>query len=117
MKRTLAITAIISQSLWAPALAQDHSGHGAHGAEAGKAGTEQVIPPTAGEVRRIDKETRKITIRHAPIANLGMPAMTMVFEVSDPALLNSVKVGDKVQFTADKRHDGALVVTRITPER
>ena len=65
-----------------------------------------------GEIRRVDKEARKITIRHGPLANLDMPAMTMVFQVRDPAMLDRVKAGDKVRFQAEKV-DGAFILTKI----
>ena len=65
-----------------------------------------------GEVRKVDMETRKITLRHGEIKNLGMPGMTMVFQVKDPAMLDKVKTGDKVRFTAEKLN-GALTVTNI----
>lgn len=60
--------------------------------------------PTAtdAEVRKVDVEAEKVTLRHGPIANLDMPPMTMVFRVADPAMLQKVKVGDKVRFKADK---------------
>lgn len=58
--------------------------------------------PSEGEVRKVDMDAQKITLRHGPIANLDMPAMTMVFRVSDPAMLQKVKTGDKVRFKADK---------------
>ena len=67
---------------------------------------------TAGEVRKVDKAAGKITIRHEPLVNLGMPAMTMVFRAADPKLLNRVKEGDKVSFIADKV-DGAFTVTSL----
>ncbi len=67
---------------------------------------------TDGEVRRIDKDAKKITIRHGPIQNLGMPGMTMVFQVKDPAMLDMVSGGDKIKFTADKIA-GVYVVTEI----
>ena len=67
-----------------------------------------------GEIRKIDKETRKITIKHGAIKNLDMPGMTMVFQVKDPAILNKVKSGDKVRFSAEKV-GGAIVVTEIQP--
>ena len=67
---------------------------------------------TDGEVRKVDAEGRKLTLRHAEIRNLGMPGMTMVFQVADPALLAALKVGDKVRFRAEKVN-GALTVTRI----
>ena len=38
--------------------------------------------------------------------------MSMVFEVKDPALLNKVKVGDKIVFTADQIN-GAYTVMSI----
>lgn len=67
---------------------------------------------THGEVRKIDKEAKKITLKHGEITNLQMPGMTMVFQVKDAALLDKVKVGDKVKFSADKQ-GGAIVVTAI----
>ncbi len=39
--------------------------------------------------------------------------MTMVFQVKDPALLDAVKVGDKVRFKAAQTTGGALVVTEM----
>ena len=67
---------------------------------------------TAGEVRKVDKDAKKITIRHGAIQNLDMPPMTMVFQVKDPAMLEQVKAGDKVRFTAEKAA-GAFTVTHI----
>ena len=57
---------------------------------------------TEAEVRKVDKSTGKITLKHGEIRNLDMPPMTMVFGVTDKALLDKVKAGDKVRFTADK---------------
>jgi Cu(I)/Ag(I) efflux system protein CusF len=73
------------------------------------------LPTVEGEVRKIDTDAKKITLRHGDIPNLEMPGMTMVFRVKDPALLGKVKPGDKVRFTADKV-DGALTVLSIEPE-
>ena len=67
---------------------------------------------TDGEVRRVDKDARKLTIRHGPIENLDMPPMTMVFQVQDSAMLDNVKAGDKIKFSAD-RIGGAYTVTKI----
>lgn len=67
---------------------------------------------TDGEVRKVDKEAKKITLRHGEIKNLDMPGMTMVFQVKDAALLDKVKAGDKVLFSAE-RADGAIIVTAI----
>lgn len=67
-----------------------------------------------GEVKKIDKATQKITLKHGDIKSLDMPGMTMVFKVADAQLLEKVKVGDKVQFSAIER-DGALIVTTLQP--
>ena len=72
----------------------------------------QTAPQVDGEVRKIDKEQSKITLKHGPIPNLQMDGMTMVFRVSDAKLLDAVKQGDKVKFTADKVN-GAFIVTSI----
>ena len=67
---------------------------------------------TDGEIRKVDKAAKKITIKHGPLTNLDMPAMTMVFQVKDPAVLGEVKQGDKVKFQAEKL-GGAFTVTKI----
>ena len=67
---------------------------------------------TDGEVRKVDKDTKKITIKHGAIRNLDMPGMTMLFQVKDPAMLERVKPGDKVKFRAEKA-GGGIVVTEI----
>lgn len=67
---------------------------------------------TSGEVRKVDLEAKKITLKHEEIKNLGMPGMTMVFQVKDPSMLDKVKAGDKVKFTAE-RMNGALTVTNL----
>jgi Cu(I)/Ag(I) efflux system periplasmic protein CusF len=70
------------------------------------------LPSISGHVRKVDKETGKITLKHDPIPNLDMPNMTMVFRVTDPAMLDKVKVGDHVRFTADKVN-GMFTVTSV----
>jgi Cu/Ag efflux protein CusF len=67
---------------------------------------------TDGEIRKVDKAAKKITIKHGRIANLDMPGMTMVFQAADPALVDKVKVGDKVKFAAEDKA-GVLTVTKI----
>jgi Cu(I)/Ag(I) efflux system protein CusF len=92
----------IHSTLWlalglvAPALAQqkpdEHSSH--HVAAAASADMAD------GEVRKIDKDASKVTLKHGEIKSLDMPAMTMVFVVKDKAMLDSIKAGDKVRFRA-----------------
>jgi Cu/Ag efflux protein CusF len=79
-------------------------------------GTGTAADMSQGEVRKVDKESRKITLKHGEIKNLEMPGMTMVFQVKDPAMLDAVKPGDKVQFKAEKA-GGALVITDIQPAK
>lgn len=69
-------------------------------------------PTSDGEVRRLDREQGKVTLKHGPIANLDMPGMTMVFKVADPKLLDALRPGDKVKFAAADLN-GALTVTAI----
>ena len=71
-----------------------------------------VVEPTDGEVRKVDKANRKISLRHGEIKNLGMPPMAMVFEVGDGALIDKLKAGDKVRFKATYEA-GKYLVTEI----
>jgi len=70
------------------------------------------LPMTDAEIRKIDLENKKVTLKHGEIKNLDMPGMTMVFQVKDTAMLEKVKAGDKVKFTADKVN-GAFTVLSI----
>lgn len=66
----------------------------------------------SGEVKKIDETAGKITLKHGPIKNLDMDEeeMTMVFRVQDPAMLKQVKVGDKVQFEAERAAAGITIM-------
>lgn len=85
----------------APAMAQ-HSDHGQPAASAAS-------DTADGEIRKVDKPSGKLTIKHGELKNLGMGAMTMVFKVKDAAMLDKVQAGDKVRFTVDK----SMTVTAI----
>ena len=67
---------------------------------------------TDAEVRKVDKEGKKITLKHGEIKNLDMPPMTMVFQVNDAALLDKVQAGDKVKFRA-VNEGGKITVMEI----
>lgn len=67
---------------------------------------------TAGEVRKVDVAQGKVTIKHEAIANLDMPAMTMVFKAGKPEFLKDIQAGDKIEFRAESVA-GAFVVTDI----
>ena len=69
-----------------------------------------------GEIRKVDKDAGKLTIKHGPIPSMDMPPMTMVYRVKEPAMLGQVKAGDKVKFDAVKE-GGQYVVTKLEPVR
>jgi Cu/Ag efflux protein CusF len=73
-------------------------------------------PMTDGEVRKIDRSTGKLTLRHGRIENLDMPGMTMVFRVADPTLLEGLKEGDKLRFKAEMV-SGAITITAVEPAK
>ena len=88
--------------------AVDHSGH--HGQANATPGA--AASKAEGEVRKVDKEAGKLTLRHGPIPNLEMSDMTMVFRVTDPRLLDGLEARQKVRFTA-ARIEGQLTVTSL----
>jgi len=95
---TIAATfALVIAAPFGSALAQHNHDHAMPTASAE---AEQKVY-TEGVVNRIDKSAGKLTIKHGPIKNLGMPGMTMPFKAVDRAALDHVKVGDKVRFVAD----------------
>lgn len=79
-------------------------------------GDDAAAPQSDGEVRKVDKAQGKLTLRHGPLKQFDMPAMTMVFRVADPKMLDGLKDGDKVRFTAEKVN-GAFTVMAIQPAR
>lgn len=81
---------------------------------ASAAAAQAALPMTEAEVRKVDLDARKITLKHGEIKNLGMPPMSMVFQVKDPSVLGKFKAGDKVQFTAENIN-GAYTVIMIEP--
>jgi Cu(I)/Ag(I) efflux system protein CusF len=103
------------------AVAQSASGHG-HGnhgmASAAMTATTATAEMSQGEVRKLDVEQQKVTLKHGPLKSLDMPAMTMVFQATDQArsMLGKLTVGDKVRFTATNP-GGKLTVTEIQPEQ
>ncbi|MEW6478799.1 MAG: copper-binding protein [Pseudomonadota bacterium] len=78
----------------------------------GKMGTATAPGMTDGEVRKIDKDTGKITIKHGEIKHMEMPGMTMVFVVKDKALLDKTTVGAKIRFMVTNEN-GQMTVTDI----
>ncbi|MDP1900352.1 MAG: copper-binding protein [Rubrivivax sp.] len=108
--KTMAITLVLG-ALAAPAMAQqkaeEHSAH--HPAAA-------AVPAdmAQGEIRKVDKDAKKLTIKHGEIRSLDMPPMTMVFQVKDGAMLANLKAGDRIRFVVENVEAG-YVVTDIRP--
>ncbi len=89
-------------------LAQTNMDHG----KTGMATTSAAM--TDGEVRKVDQDAGKITIKHGDIKHLDMPGMTMVFTAQDKSLLSNVKPGDKIRFMV-VNEGGKMLVTAIQP--
>ena len=115
--RTVSPALVLAALIAVPAWATNHQGgHGPHG-DHGKPATAASAQPTTGEmtdgeVRRVDKEASKLTLKHAEIKSLDMPAMTMVFVVKDKVMLERLKAGDKIKFKAIN-DAGKYTVTEI----
>jgi Cu(I)/Ag(I) efflux system periplasmic protein CusF len=105
MRFLIAATILVALAAPLPATADD-----AHH----KGSAEKLVD---GEVRKVDRDASKLTIRHGPLPQFDMRTpMTMVYQVKDPALLERVKPGDKVRFEAEKI-GGQFTVIRIEPAR
>ena len=104
MKREWILAAALAAGL-SPALAADAPAKAEAKAPAAAA-------LSAGEVRKVDREAKKLTIKHGPIENLKMPPMTMVFRVKDAAMLDGLEPGSKIRFHAEEVKGGYLV-TRL----
>lgn len=104
---TLATLMVMSMGVTLPAAAQT-------AAAAAAAPSTMAAPAdmTEGEIRKVSKESGKLTIKHGEIKNLDMPPMTMVFTAKDPAMLEAVAVGDKVRFVVIEE-GGKMVVTLL----
>lgn len=108
MKRFMTYSFILA-SIWAAPYVLASGDHASHEASQTVA---QAAALSDGEVKKVDKALGKLTIKHGPLENLGMPAMTMVFRVKDAAMLDQVKAGDRIRFLAEKA-GSALTVTQL----
>ena len=103
-------TVLLSQLAISPVWASgDHADKHPAGKPAAVKSTVDTTNMADAEVRKVDKDAKKITLKHGEIKNLEMPAMTMVFQVKDTTLLDKVKAGDKVKFRAEKVVSGYAV--------
>ena len=103
-------TVLLSQLAISPVWASsDHADKHPAGKPAAVKSAVDTTNMADAEVRKVDKDAKKITLKHGELKNLEMPAMTMVFQVKDTALLDKVKAGDKVKFRAEKVVSGYAV--------
>lgn len=107
MKNSLSLLAVLAALGASPAWSQA-APHSHDHASAPSAAS----PFADAEVRKVDKDGKKITLKHGELKSLGMPPMTMVYPVSNTALLDNVKAGDKVRFKASN-DGGKVTVTEI----
>src|SRR5215510_6169043 len=69
-----------------------------------------------GTITKVDEATAKMTIRHGPLKEFDMSAMTMVFRVKDPQMFKAAKEGDQVTFDVE-REKGQLTITKIEKKK
>ena len=62
-----------------------------------------------GIVRDIRPDTGKLKIEHGPIDRHGMPAMTMMFNLADPAMVEGLSKGDEIEFNVDMGASGFTI--------
>lgn len=108
----LIAVALIAWSVDGRAQGTDHAAHHAPGAAPAVQGAEFVV----GDVRRVEVDAKRLTVRHGPIQNLGLAETTTVFQVRDARMLEGLTLDDRVRFKAD-RIDGVYTVTAIEPVR
>ncbi|ODU03478.1 MAG: hypothetical protein ABS89_04635 [Thiobacillus sp. SCN 63-1177] len=100
----------ISLTFAMPVLAEGQHGGHSHDGAMSQAAMNATL--SDGLVKKVDKAQGKITLKHGPLENMGMPGMTMVFRVQDAGMLDRVKPGDNIRFLAEQKN-GALTVTKL----
>ena len=114
MKTSLCIVATaLALGAGGSAIAQQHADHHPAPSSANSASQAKL---SQGQIKKVDKEAGKVTIKHGPLENLDMLAMTMVFRPKDPGMLEKVHVGDSIRFRAEKV-DGVYTVTEYQPAK
>jgi Cu(I)/Ag(I) efflux system protein CusF len=108
---TLAINTFFLPGAFAQS-GMDHSHMNHMNGHAAGAMSDAAHTMTEAEVKKVDLQTQSVTLKHGPIENLGMSAMTMSFKAKSPALLANVQSGDKVRFAAEMPN-GVLTLTSI----
>ena len=107
----LPLAVVLSTTLGGMAYAASHAGAPMATASA-PAAKPAVSEMAEAEVRKVDKDAKKVTLKHGAIKNLDMPPMTMIFRVRDSKMLDGLAINDRVRFTAEKL-DGQYTVTAL----
>ncbi|HDO1323412.1 TPA: copper-binding protein [Aeromonas veronii] len=114
--KTLTLTLLLGLATQTNLQAEEMMHHEGHDmSQTGEMSEQAAMVMTKGVITRLDEESGKVGIKHEPIENLKMPAMTMVFRVADPTLVKDLKVGDAVRFHAENP-GGKLTITQIQPQ-
>ena len=103
--QTIAMLALAATAVL-PTQAQSSSAHTAEPVSKPAASSRRMV---SGEVLKVYRNEKRLLLKHGPIENIGMDAMTMEFGVSDQKLLNSVKQGDKIRFAAKQVGEDYIV--------
>ncbi len=104
---SITLTALACSMVYARAQAS-----GQKAADPASTASPAAAPLAKAEVLKVYPKEKKVLLKHGPIPNIGMDAMTMEFDVADARILNSLKTGDKVRFAADQVK-GQYIVTHI----
>lgn len=107
--RKFALLLAAAQSITLGAHAQSPATPGASAAKAA-----DLDEYAQGEVRKVDPQGLKVTLKHGEIKSLGMAPMAMVFELKDRKFLQRLKVGETVRFKA-VHESGKYVVVDVQP--
>jgi len=111
MKSVLRALAFASLLFSLPVLSADKSAD-----KSADQSADQSADLAEGTVKKIDVAGQRVMLAHGPIANLGMPPMTMMFKLKDAAMLKKLKDGDKVRFRVEDV-GGEYTIVRIDPAR
>jgi membrane fusion protein, copper/silver efflux system len=69
----------------------------------------------SGTIDSLDEAARKATITHGPIAEIGMPGMTMEFEIGKSLDVSALPVGTKAVMTFARPDGMTMVLTEVKP--
>jgi Cu(I)/Ag(I) efflux system membrane fusion protein len=76
-------------------------------APASKRAAGATLYETVGKIEQITANS--VTLSHEPVPAIGWPAMTMTFQLPDPAIARGLKIGDRVRFGFDQPPAGPTV--------